>query len=253
MIIWLTGSSKAGKTTIAKELKKLIPSVILDGDSMRESISLGAGFSKEDRREHNLRVARLAKVLEEQTTVLISVIAPLKEARAEVDKICKPTWIYIKRTLPDREGHFYEEPDNYFTVDHDKLNVMESVEEIKKYLKMDRNGRSYFFGRFQPPHSSHVKLIRKVLDEEKEVCIGLRPGGDDEKNPYDFSQRFDMFYKEFKKEMDKGSVIIFPLPDDVAEIIHGRKVGYAVREIRLDPESEAVSATQIRKEKSMGE
>ena len=63
-IVWLTGNSGAGKTTIAKcyqgEYDKHC--IILDGDEMRQSVSLGAGFSKEAREEHNLRVARLAWV-----------------------------------------------------------------------------------------------------------------------------------------------------------------------------------------------
>jgi len=77
-IIWLTDPSGAGKTTLAKALLDEIPCVNLDGNEMRNSISRGAGFSRKDRGEHNLRVARLAKVLSEQMTVVVSVIAPVK-------------------------------------------------------------------------------------------------------------------------------------------------------------------------------
>jgi len=63
-VIWLTGHSGVGKTTIAKELGYLY----LDGDEMRESIST-EGFSREDRRIHNIRVAKLAKELSKQRTV----------------------------------------------------------------------------------------------------------------------------------------------------------------------------------------
>ena len=58
-VIWLTGNSGAGKTTTAYNFKKKLEEcgkqcIILDGDEMRSSISLGAGFSKEAREEHNL-------------------------------------------------------------------------------------------------------------------------------------------------------------------------------------------------------
>jgi len=134
-VIWLTGKSGAGKTTIAKRLQEDIDCVFLDGDEMRKSISTKAGFSREDRKEHNLRVARLAKELAKQKNVVVPVIAPMKDVRKEIDGICSPVWVYVKRELPEREGHFYEEPEDYFTVDHDALSVEESVSAIKKHLK----------------------------------------------------------------------------------------------------------------------
>ena len=104
MIIWLTGNSGAGKTTTAQTYKRINQNsdcVILDGDEMRDSISLGAGFNKEDREEHNLRVARLAKVMEKQhDIVLITVIAPFQETRIKIQELIPEVkWIYIKRSL----------------------------------------------------------------------------------------------------------------------------------------------------------
>jgi adenylylsulfate kinase-like enzyme len=138
-IYWLTGTSGAGKTTIAKHLQKELDCIILDGDEMRASISLGAGFSREDRKEHNYRVARLAKILAKQKTVLVAVIAPMKEVRKEIDKICNPIWVYIKRTLPEREGHFYESSEEYFTLDHDKLNIEQSCNKLKQFMDITDN------------------------------------------------------------------------------------------------------------------
>lgn len=97
-IVWLTGQSGAGKSTLASALKESLPgAVVLDGDEMRESISLGAGFSKEDREAHNLRVARLALVLSKQSPVIVSVIAPFEETRRKVDALIKPLWVYVER------------------------------------------------------------------------------------------------------------------------------------------------------------
>jgi len=84
MIIWIRGARKIGKTTLAKQLQKLMPgSLILDGDDMRDSISRGLGFSDEDRLENNVRIARLAKILEAQGfPIIVSTICPgeIKEA-----------------------------------------------------------------------------------------------------------------------------------------------------------------------------
>jgi adenylylsulfate kinase len=133
-IIWFTGQSGSGKTTLAKRLREDYPCIILDGDEMRDSISVGAGFSKEDRAEHNLRVARLAKILAKQTNVLVSVIAPMKNIRREIEKICQPTWVYLYRTLPARDGHFYEESCGYITLNHDTMNIEESVAKLKRII-----------------------------------------------------------------------------------------------------------------------
>lgn len=135
-IYWLTGQSGSGKTTLANLLSKEINATILDGDEMRESISLGCGFSKDDRDEHNLRVARLAKVLSKRSSVIVSVIAPFEETRAKIDEMIKPIWIYVKRKYmidPDRP---YQIPKNpHITVDSDKQTTKEQVEVILSKLK----------------------------------------------------------------------------------------------------------------------
>jgi len=110
VIIWLSGNSGAGKTTIADAFRKKHPEwILLDGDDMRNSISLGAGFSKKDREEHNLRVARLAKILNGQGhNIIIAVIAPFQSTRDKINKIIECKWVYIKKDLPFRSGYPYE-------------------------------------------------------------------------------------------------------------------------------------------------
>ena len=95
MILWLTGNTGAGKTTLANRLKTK-DAIILDGNEMRLAISEKCGLLKEDRWEHNLRVARLAKVLENQGfVVIVSLICPYEELRKEVQRITGCKFIYL--------------------------------------------------------------------------------------------------------------------------------------------------------------
>lgn len=135
-IIWLTGQSGSGKTTIANALKQKIGGIVLDGNEMRETISLGLGFSKEDREEHNLRVARLAKVLSKDMPVIIAIIAPFESTRRKIDEIAKPMWVYVERNVKITKKRPYEIPKRYnVKVNSDKQTSEEQVELILKYLK----------------------------------------------------------------------------------------------------------------------
>lgn len=108
---------------------------------------------------------------------------------------------------------------------------------------------SLFIGRYQPLHHGHIKLIRTVLDEGKKICVAIKIMPVDENNPYSYSDRRKMFHKEFSHEIEAGKMKVIPLPD-VSEVCHGRKVGWKVREIKLDAQTEAISATNIRKAKN---
>lgn len=116
MIVWLTGQTGAGKTTIARAIRKKCSLWInLDGDEMRTCVSQGCGLTREGRFDNCLRIAKLAKILHEQGHhVLVSVIAPYKELRAEIDEVCAPAWVYVELLgKPKYENSPYEIPENY--------------------------------------------------------------------------------------------------------------------------------------------
>lgn len=89
-VIWLTGLSGAGKTTItnalAPQLRDLGRKVeVLDGDAVRETLSKGLGFTKEDRDTNIKRIGFVANLLARNgVTVLVSAISPYREARRSV-------------------------------------------------------------------------------------------------------------------------------------------------------------------------
>ena len=89
-LIWLTGLSGAGKTTITQALSPRLSALghnveILDGDAVRETLSKGLGFSKEDRDTNIKRIGFVANLLAKHgVTVLVSAISPYRDARREV-------------------------------------------------------------------------------------------------------------------------------------------------------------------------
>lgn len=135
-IYWITGQSGSGKTTLAHALRKKIGGSVLDGDEMRKSISLGLGFSKEDRENHNLRVARLALTLSKQSVVIVSVIAPFERTRKEIDNLMKPVWIYIARNLPKDLNKPYEIPlKPHIVLNSDTQTPNEQIEIVINYIE----------------------------------------------------------------------------------------------------------------------
>jgi adenylylsulfate kinase len=89
-VIWLTGLSGAGKTTIARAaqqelLRQGIAAEVLDGDTIRETFSRGLGYSKADRDENVRRTGCVAKLLASHgVVVLVALISPYRAAREEV-------------------------------------------------------------------------------------------------------------------------------------------------------------------------
>lgn len=87
--LWFTGLSGAGKTTISElvstELKARGSRLeILDGDIVRENLSKGLGFSKEDRDTNVRRIAFVADLLSRNgTPVITAAISPYREIRDE--------------------------------------------------------------------------------------------------------------------------------------------------------------------------
>jgi len=100
-------------------------------------------------------------------------------------------------------------------------------------------------GRFQPLHAGHIKLIRTLLEEGDPVILGILNAPEAITDPYSLEERKDMIRKEFKDEIAIGMVGIVVLPF-IKGIAFGRTVGYEIREIRLDDETESISGTQIR-------
>lgn len=92
-VLWLTGLSGCGKSTIANMLEETLNmkgyhTYLLDGDNIRHGLSRGLGFSEEDRLENIKRVAEAAKLFVDAGIIVIaSFISPLRKHRQAAKEI----------------------------------------------------------------------------------------------------------------------------------------------------------------------
>jgi len=92
-VIWLTGLSGSGKSTIANELAIKLQqegklAYILDGDNVRMGLNKDLGFSDDDRKENIRRIAEVAKLLSDAGVIVITAfISPFREEREKAKEI----------------------------------------------------------------------------------------------------------------------------------------------------------------------
>jgi len=177
-VLWLTGLSGSGKSTIAEALERKLHNngyfaQVLDGDNIRSGINSNLGFSLEDRQENIRRIAEIAKLyLNSGIITLNSFISPTIEIRNFAKEIIGAAdfiEIYINAPLEvceqrDVKGLYqkarkglikgftgidspYEPPNNpAIEIKTDQLSLEESVEQIFDYinpiLNITNNGLS---------------------------------------------------------------------------------------------------------------
>src|ERR687892_252765 len=159
-VIWFTGLSGSGKTTIAHQVEETllesgVPIEILDGDVVRENLSKGLGFSKKDRDTNIRRIAFVAHLLQRNGVfVITAAISPYAAIREEARSMIKD-FIEVYANAPlevcedrDVKGLYakarageiksftgiddpYEPPPNpEVDVHTDKLSVEESAQKV---------------------------------------------------------------------------------------------------------------------------
>jgi len=164
--LWFTGLSGSGKTTIFRQLEGHLRErgsklEILDGDVVRENLSKGLGFSKEDRDTNIRRIAFVADLLSRNgVPVITAAISPYKEIRDEARELMGDRFVevFVKASVDtcaerDVKGLYekafkgeikeftgvsdpYEEPENpEFVCDTENETPEESAEKLLAYLE----------------------------------------------------------------------------------------------------------------------
>ena len=110
--MWFTGLSGAGKSTIAEMLyhelqARNVKVEILDGDIVRQNLSKGLGFSKEDRDTNILRIGFVAQLLTRNGVATICCpISPYRAARNTVrEMIGEFVEVYVHATVEEIAAH----------------------------------------------------------------------------------------------------------------------------------------------------
>jgi adenylylsulfate kinase len=111
-VVWFTGLSGSGKTTIARDLEKILhtmghTTMLLDGDNVRAGINNNLGFSPEDRHENIRRIAEVAKLfLDCGVITLCCFVSPTEELRQLAAGIIGPKdfiEVYVNTPLEECE------------------------------------------------------------------------------------------------------------------------------------------------------
>ncbi len=108
-VVWITGLSASGKTTLARSLAAALAArgsevEVLDGDDIR-GLFPGTGFSRDERDAHVCRVGFLASKLQKNGIwVISSLISPYEESRRFVRGLCDPfIQVYLSTPLAECE------------------------------------------------------------------------------------------------------------------------------------------------------
>jgi adenylylsulfate kinase len=165
-VIWFTGLSAAGKSTLANSLCRHlhtmgVNSYVLDGDNIRHGLNKNLGFSAEDRKENIRRLGEVAKLFVDAGVIAMTAfISPYEEDRNNARKLLKEDEfieVFVKCSIDecerrDPKGMYkkakagqvkeftgisapYEEPKNpEIVLDTDKMTLEECLERLMGYL-----------------------------------------------------------------------------------------------------------------------
>jgi adenylylsulfate kinase len=166
-VVWLTGLSGSGKSTVGNALEQAlfergIKTQVLDGDNIRMGLNKDLGFSDDDRKENMRRISEVAKLFSDSGTLTITAfISPFREEREKCKEIigkdnfveifidaelnvCEardPKGLYKKARageIPNFTGidSPYEKPiDPDLTVSTGHYSIAECVDQIIDYLE----------------------------------------------------------------------------------------------------------------------
>ncbi|WP_374382915.1 adenylyl-sulfate kinase [Dongia sp.] len=169
-VLWLTGLSGAGKSTIAMALEQELfrrgfHVFVLDGDNVRRGLSANLGFAPEDRAENIRRIGEVAALFAESGQIVIT--AFISPYRADRDRAREA----VARALPGAERSFHE---IYVKAD---LATCEGRDPKGLYRKARAGQIAEFTGidaPYEPPAVPELVIDTESLDIDQAVALAVR-------------------------------------------------------------------------------
>ncbi len=165
VILWFTGLSGAGKSTVAGALENKLAeqgyhTYLLDGDNVRHGLCSDLGFSEQDRRENIRRIGELAKLMADAGLIVLSAFISPHRAERQL----------VREMVP--EGEFLEVYVNT------SLEVCEQRDPKGLYKKARAGEIRNFTGidsDYEAPINPEIDLLagEKAIDELVEDCIQI--------------------------------------------------------------------------------
>ncbi|MGR5434303.1 adenylyl-sulfate kinase [Vibrio owensii] len=162
-VLWFTGLSGAGKSTVAGALENRLAELgyhtyLLDGDNVRHGLCSDLGFSEQDRRENIRRIGELAKLMADAGLIVLSAFISPHRAERQL----------VRDLLP--EGEFIEVFVNA------SLEVCENRDPKGLYKKARAGEIPNFTGidsEYQAPTNPEIDLPagEKSVEELVELCL----------------------------------------------------------------------------------
>lgn len=147
-VVWLTGLSGAGKTTIAVELERLLTARghatgRIDGDDLRAGLCMDLGFSEQDRAENVRRAAEVAQLMARSgLVVIVTLISPLRHTRDAARALFAPDEFFEVHVATPLEAAERRDPKGLYR--------RARRGEIKRFTGIDSP--------YEPPESPEVRL-----------------------------------------------------------------------------------------------
>jgi bifunctional enzyme CysN/CysC len=156
-VIWFTGLSGAGKSTIANLVEKKLHAegkhtYLLDGDNVRHGLNKDLGFTEEDRVENIRRVAEVARLMVDAgLIVLVSFISPFRAERRMARELLEPgefVEVFVDTPLAEAERR-----------DVKGLYAKARAGQLKNFTGVDSP--------YEPPEHAEIRLDTTALDPEQ--------------------------------------------------------------------------------------